>query len=289
MHVGDSSSRIFSSSSFLEKPFIYGTAWKEEETKRLTRLAIEQGFRGIDTANQRKHYHEAAVGEAIKEAIRDGIVSRDELFLQTKFTFRSGQDHRLPYDPTASIADQVAQSFASSLEHLGLNYLDSYILHGPSRGAGLHANDWDAWSAMEQLHDAGRVRSIGISNTSLDQLKTLLAKCRIAPTYVQNRCYATQEWGRDVRELCRKHGMVYQAFSLLTANARVLSHPTMLEIAANHQRHVSQVVFRFAIDAGMIPLTGTSQLEHMQTDLGAFGFKLNTEEVKLIEQIAIAN
>lgn len=289
MSAGDSSSSIFSSSSFLEKPFIYGTAWKEGETKRLTRLAIEQGFRGIDTANQRKHYHEAAVGEAIKEAIREGIVSREELFLQTKFTFQSGQDHRLPYDPTASIADQVAQSLASSLEHLGLNYLDSYILHGPSRGAGLHANDWDAWSAMEQLHDAGRVRSIGISNTSREQLKALLAKCRIAPTYVQNRCYATQEWGRDVRELCGKHGMVYQAFSLLTANARILSHPTLLAIAANHQRHVSQVVFRFAIEAGMIPLTGTSQPEHMRTDLDAFDFKLNAEEVKMIEQVAIAN
>ena len=289
MNAGDSSLSNSSLSSALKKPFIYGTAWKEEETKRLTRLAIEQGFRGIDTANQRKHYHEAAVGEAVTEAIRDGVVSRDELFLQTKFTFQSGQDHRLPYDPNASIADQVEHSLASSLEHLGVNYLDSYILHGPSRGAGLHANDWDAWSAMEQLHDAGRVRTIGISNVSFDQLRTLLAKCRIAPTYVQNRCFATQAWGRDVRELCRKHGMFFQAFSLLTANARILSHSTLIEIAAKHQRQVTQVVFRFAIDAGMIPLTGTSQPEHMRADLGAFDFKLNAEEVKRIEHVAIAN
>lgn len=93
MNAGDSSSSIFSSSSILEMPFIYGTAWKEDETKRLTRLAIEQGVRGIDTANQRKHYREAAVGEAIKDAIRDGIVFRDALFLQTQFTFQSEHAH----------------------------------------------------------------------------------------------------------------------------------------------------------------------------------------------------
>src|SRR5438874_9695478 len=97
--------------------FLYGTAWKEDQTRPLTELAIKQGFRGIDTANQRRHYHEAAVGQAVAAAIAGGLVTRDELFLQTKFTFRNGQDHRLPYDPQAPIATQVEQSFASSLEH----------------------------------------------------------------------------------------------------------------------------------------------------------------------------
>ena len=72
--------------------FLYGTAWKENETQRLTEQALRQGFRGIDTANQRRHYHEAAVGQAISTAIKNGLVTRDELFLQTKFTFRRGQD-----------------------------------------------------------------------------------------------------------------------------------------------------------------------------------------------------
>src|SRR5579884_4249262 len=92
--------------------FLYGTAWKEAETRRLTELALQQGFRGIDTANQRRHYHEAAVGQAIAAILHGGLVSRDELFLQTKFTFRHGQDQRLPYDPDAAIAVQVEQSFA---------------------------------------------------------------------------------------------------------------------------------------------------------------------------------
>src|SRR5260221_7464714 len=95
--------------------FLYGTAWKENETKRLTELALAAGFRGIDTANQRRHYHEAAVGEAVQASIASRVVTRDELFLQTKFTFQRGQDHRLPYDAAAPIAVQVEQSFVSSL------------------------------------------------------------------------------------------------------------------------------------------------------------------------------
>src|SRR5687768_9478802 len=119
--------------------FLYGTAWKEDQTQRLVELALQQGFRGIDTANQRKHYHEAAVGHAIAAAIQRGLVRREDIFLQTKFTFQAGQDHRLPYDPAAPIASQVQQSFASSLTHLGVETIDSYLLHGPSQRTGLAA------------------------------------------------------------------------------------------------------------------------------------------------------
>src|ERR1700687_2510402 len=83
--------------------FLYGTAWKEDQTQRLTELALRQGFRGIDTANQRRHYHEAAVGLAINASVKSGLVARKDLFLQTKFTFLEGQDHRLPYDPVAPV------------------------------------------------------------------------------------------------------------------------------------------------------------------------------------------
>src|SRR5262245_29002347 len=110
--------------------FLYGTAWKEDETERLTTLALSLGFRGIDTANQRRHYHEAAVGRGVAAAVAGGVVTRADLFLQTKFTFRRGQDHRLPYDPDAPIARQVEQSFQSSLDHLGTDVIDSYVLHG---------------------------------------------------------------------------------------------------------------------------------------------------------------
>ena len=270
----------------LKMPFIYGTAWREDETRRLTRLAIEQGFRAIDTANQRKHYHEAAVGDAIQDAIHGNCVTRADLFLQTKFTFQSGQDHRLPYDPSAPIEEQVQQSLESSLEHLGVDYVDSYVLHGPSRGTGLDSNDWGAWHAMEGLQDAGVTKLLGISNVSLEQLKLLVDKARIPPAFVQNRCYAIQRWGQDVRAFCNARGIIYQAFSLLTANAKFLSHPTLLGIAENHQRNAAQVVFRYAIDSGMVPLTGTSQKEHMLDDLSALEFRLSPVEREAIENIA---
>src|SRR5438034_1675314 len=90
--------------------FLYGTAWKEDRTQALTELALRMGFRGIDTANQRRHYVEAAVGQGLAAAYRAGVVTRADLFLQTKFTYQPGQDHRLPYDPAADVSTQVAQS-----------------------------------------------------------------------------------------------------------------------------------------------------------------------------------
>ncbi len=159
--------------------FLYGTAWKEDETQRLTELALRAGFRGIDTANQRRHYHEAAVGQGISAA--SDLVARNDLFLQTKFTFRRGQDHRLPYDANAPVAVQVAQSLASSLVHLGTDAIDSYLLHGPTERNGLATADWEAWRAMEDAHDQGRVRLLGVSNFSLEQLRLLCDKARVRP------------------------------------------------------------------------------------------------------------
>lgn len=263
--------------------FLYGTAWKEGETERLATLALRQGFRGIDTANQRKHYFEAAVGAAVRAALADGTVARGDLFLQTKFTFRNGQDHRLPYDPDAPVAQQVEQSFASSLEHLGVESLDSYLLHGPSRRSDLIDADWEAWRAMEAIHATGRAKMLGISNVAPDQLEALCAAARVRPRFVQNRCYASAGWDRAVRRLCSKYGIVYQGFSLLTANATVLGHADVVRIAKRHGRTPAQVVFRFALEVGMVALTGTTDATHMRADLDAVHFSLDPGEVAAIE------
>jgi diketogulonate reductase-like aldo/keto reductase len=268
--------------------FLYGTAWKEDKTRRLTTLAIQTGFRGIDTANQRRHYHEAAVGEAVAAATAGGLVARDELFLQTKFTFLRGQDHRLPYEADAPIRIQVEQSLASSLTHLKVGTIDSYLLHGPSERTGLTAGDWEAWRAMEALHDIGRVRLLGVSNFGLDQLERLCERARVLPNFVENRCYAVRGWDRKVREFCAAHDMVYQGFSLLTANREALGHREIERIANRHGRTVSQIVFRFALEVGMIPLTGTTNAEHMRQDLEVFDFRLDLDEVDRIENVAMA-
>src|SRR5262249_16179204 len=132
---------------------MYGTAWKEDATESLVLGALRAGFCAIDTANQRKHYFEEGVGKGIARA----AIAREQLFLQTKFPFRDGPDDRLPYDPRAPIAHQVAQSFESSLAHLGTDHLDSLVLHGPTRRVGLGAEDREAWRAMEGIAKTRRV------------------------------------------------------------------------------------------------------------------------------------
>lgn len=266
---------------------LYGTAWKEDATQALTELALEQGFRGIDTANQRKHYFEAAVGDGIAACIQRNLVTREQLFLQTKYTFRGGQDDRLPYDERASITDQVKQSIASSLEHLQTSYIDSYVLHGPSRRIGLGPDDWDAWRAMEEAHDQGIVRSLGISNVTIEQLQLLYRDARVRPQFVQNRCYATQGWDRWVRAFCKSNSIVYQGFSLLTANHQTLTRPEISRIAQKYNRTVSQMIFRFAIDCGMLPITGTTKQQHMVADLEVDQFRLEPDEIQAIEQIEL--
>ncbi|HUS40865.1 MAG TPA: aldo/keto reductase [Pirellulales bacterium] len=267
--------------------FLYGTAWKEDDSQRLTELAVQQGFRGIDTANQRQHYYEEGVGHAVAAAIENGRVVRDELFLQTKFTFQAGQDHRLPYDPAAPIASQVEQSFASSLAHLGVDTIDSYVLHGPSQRNGLGSADWDAWRAMESIHDSGRARLLGVSNVTLEQLQALCEDARVRPRLVQNRCFSINGWDFQVREFCTANEIVYQGFSLLTANRETLAHPDLVSIARRYGRDIAQIIFRFAMDVGMIPLTGTTNADHMRADLEVFDFRLEPEEVELIERLAV--
>ncbi|HEX7153764.1 MAG TPA: aldo/keto reductase [Thermoanaerobaculia bacterium] len=268
-------------------PFLYGTAWKEDATERLTRLAIDTGFRGIDTANQRKHYFEAAVGAGIAGAIEAGVVGRDDLFLQTKFTYRGGQDHRLPYDPDADPATQVRQSFASSLEHLRVERLDSYVLHGPSRRRGLSELDRAVWRTMEALHGEGKTRFLGISNVALDQLELLVGLAEVKPAFVQNRCFASLRWDADVRSFCRANDIVYQGFSLLTANARELRTARFRELVARVGKTPAQVVFRFARQVGMLPLTGTTDVNHMREDLASNDFELSAEDVAAIESIGV--
>ncbi len=263
--------------------FLYGTAWKEERTAPLVRAAVQAGFRGIDTANQRRHYFEQAVGDALEELYQDGRLTRQDLFLQTKFTYAGGQDHRLPYDPQADFPTQVRQSCASSLQHLRTDSLDSYVLHGPSVARGLSDADYQVWKEMEALCREGKTTFIGVSNVSLGQLRMLVQAAEIPPRFVQNRCFAVTQWDRDVREFCAAQNIIYQGFSLLTANPQLFREPDMIKLARRHQKTVAQVIFRFAQQVGMLPLTGTTDDSHMREDLESSTFQLAEEDVRLIE------
>ncbi len=264
--------------------FMYGTAWKKEATTQLVQLAVASGFTAIDTANQLIHYQEALVGEALLELAKQGV-TRESLFLQTKFTPVNGQDHRTPYDAAADLTTQVAQSFQSSLAHLHTDYLDSYVLHGPYARRGLSDADWEVWAAIESFYDSGKTKMIGISNVSAEQLDLLCAKARHKPMVVQNRCYAAFGWDKDVREICRTHKLIYQGFSLLTANREVFIEPAIRSMAAKYQTGLAQIVFRFSQQVGMVPLTGTTNQQHMTEDLQCERFTLPPDELALIETI----
>ena len=276
---------MISRQGLLIPDFLYGTAWKEERTAALVESALRSGFRGVDTANQRKHYFEAGVGEGLAAAYRAGVVTRRELFLQTKFTYRRGQDDRLPYDPAARLSAQVAQSMASSLEHLATDFVDSYVLHGPT------SHDWaeadsEVWEAMARERDAGRTRLLGVSNVSLGHLERMEALRQEMPAFVQNRCYARFGWDREVRGFCAKRGIVYQGFSLLTANLEVLGHPLVKKIADLVDATPAQVIFAFARGVGMLPLTGATNAVHMAQDLATRGLALPAEAIRAIESLA---
>jgi diketogulonate reductase-like aldo/keto reductase len=266
--------------------FMYGTAWKEEATAELVQLAVLSGFRAIDTANQLIHYREALVGEALQKLEKRGI-NRQALFLQTKFTPVDGQGGRAPYDAQADIATQVEQSFASSLNHLQTDYIDSYVLHAPYSRRGLGKADWEVWTAMERLYHLGKTKMIGVSNIQAGQLLELCERANMRPMAVQNRCFAVLLWDREVREICRRYGIIYQGFSLLTANRDVLVHPEIRLIARRLDAGPAQVIFRFAMQIGMLPLTGTTSEQHMKQDLQAEELTLTNEEVQRIETIAL--
>ena len=193
----------------------------------------------------------------------------------------------MPYDARAPLATQVAQSFDSSLAHLQTDRVDSYVLHGPYSRRGLGREDWEVWGAIETIYESGRARMIGVSNVSAEQLETLCGKAKHKPMVVQNRCYAAWGWDQQVRAICRTHGMIYQGFSLLTANREVFAEPEIRAMAARHETGLAQIVFRFAMQIGMLPLTGTTNPQHMREDLQCDRFTLSTEEVQRIESIGL--
>jgi len=263
--------------------FLYGTAWKEDDTRRCVRDALAAGFRAIDTANQRRHYSEAGVGEALADWFVEH--PRADLFLQTKFTYQRSQDHRLPYDPAAPLPERVVQSVRSSLAHLHTEYLDAYLLHGPSVRVGLGPDDHAVWQTMEQLYEEGTLLQIGVSNVRADQLRALLDRASVKPAFVQNRCYARTGWDADVRAICHENGITYQGFSLLTANRVTWGHKETARIARSHGATPAQVIFQCAIRLGILPITGTTDPAHMAQDLDSRALALSEVDVDAVTRI----
>lgn len=262
---------------------LYGTAWKKEHTADLVALALQSGFRGIDTACQPKHYEEALVGEGCERFYQNGG-KREELFIQTKFTPREGQDpFRIPYDPHASLEEQIIASCEASKQNLRTNYLDSFLLHSPLFP---YVNLLKAWSVFESLYDEGKVHQIGISNCyDLSLLQKFYDNARIKPSVVQNRFYADVHYDKTLREWAKEKGVIYQSFWTLSANPHILHSPTIRDMIDIYRKSAEQIFYRYVIQKGIIPLNGTTSAQHMKEDLTIFEFSLEAKDVERIDAL----
>jgi len=205
--------------------FIYGTAWKAEQTATLVYRALKAGFRGIDTAAQPRHYNEAGVAEGIRRAITEGVVTRKDLYIQTKFTPPSGQDpSNMPYDSSAALEDQIRVSIASSLRNFTIfgeqAYLDCLVLHSPLRTPELTREAWNVMSS----YVPNLIRTIGISNTTLQVLQSLCVE-DIPPSVVQNRFYPATKYEISLRKFARENKIIFQSFWTLSGNPTLWRSP----------------------------------------------------------------
>jgi diketogulonate reductase-like aldo/keto reductase len=262
---------------------IYGTAWKKDRTAALVEQAIGLGFRGIDTACQPKHYNEAGVGDGVAACLHREI-DRTDLYLQSKFTSLSGQDPmQVPYDPRASLSEQVAQSFQTSLKNLQTTYLDCLVLHSP---LATPQHTLEVWQAMEQIFHCGGAKQLGISNCyDPQQFELLYRNANVKPAVIQNRFYAETGYDRAIRYFCRQHRIIYQSFWTLTANPNVLAHPTLQTLAAKYQRSAAQIFYRYLSQIDIVPLSGTTSESHMREDLAIFDFELTADECDALETL----
>ena len=227
------------------------------------------------------------VGAALQILEHDLQISRESLWIQTKFTPLGGQDPKnVPYDENAELKDQVDQSVQKSLGHLGK--IDSLLLHSPLRR---FQDTMVVWGRFEAAVDRGDVKQIGISNCyDVKVFKDLYDKARIKPKVLQNRFYADSNYDKDLRAFCRNNHVTYQTFWTLTANKHLLvasKKNAITDAATRLKATPEQILFAYLIRAGHQPLTGTKSPRHMQQDLQApkLAADLDPTEVAAIDKL----
>ncbi len=259
---------------------IYGTAWKEEKTAQFVALAIENGFKAIDTACQPKHYNEKLVGDGIAKA---GI-SREDIFIQTKFTPIGGQDvNNMPYNANDDLAKQVNDSLKVSLSNLQTNYIDSLLIHSPISPI---KDMLKVWQIFESFVDNGIIKQIGISNCyDIKLFEYIYSTSKIKPKVLQNRFYASSGYDKELRAFCNKNDISYQSFWSLTANPHILNSDIVHNLSDKYNKTKAQIFYRFLTQINITPLNGTTSEKHMKEDLAIFEFELDGEEIDKIDRL----
>jgi len=234
-----------------------------EDLAEAVKTAIAKGYRSIDTAQV--YRNEESVGRGIRAAIAEGLVSRDELFVTSK-VWNDG----LSYEETLAAYD-------SSLEKLGLDYLDLYLIHWP----GLDTNYIDAYKALEKIYQDGRVRSIGVSNFHVHHLEHLLKETTVIPVInqIEFHPHLTQE---EVRAYCKEHGIQVEAWSPLM-NGSLLEEELIQQLATKYSKTPAQIVLRYDVQHGVVTIPKTMTPARMTENLHVFDFTLTDEEMAQLD------
>ncbi|KIR62339.1 oxidoreductase [Cryptococcus bacillisporus CA1873] len=236
---------------------------------------------------------EDLVGQAIKSLISEGVVKREELYIQTKFTSIDGQDPSLtlPYDPSSPVEEQVKQSFETSLKNLGVEYIDAVVLHSPLKS---REDTLKAYLTLSRFLSTKQVRHLGISNCYdplllkwlIDSVAEYSSKHQEEPEVkveiVQNRWYEGNGWDWDIYDICRGHDIRYQSFWTLTGSPTLLKQPFLINLAAKYGLTPEQTIYKLCQLWGITPLCGTTSLAHAKEAVSvenATGLMSSTEEV----------
>jgi 2,5-diketo-D-gluconate reductase A len=233
------------------------------ETRQAVATAIETGYRHIDTA--RLYDNETEVGEAVRES---GLL-RDEIFVTTKLW---GTDQGY---------DNTMRGFDASMQRLGFDVLDLYLIHWPTPAKDLYV---DTWRAMEQLYRDGRIRAIGVSNFQPDHLRRLLDRSEVVPVInqVELHPYLQQH---EVRKANEELGVLTEAWSPIARGGALLADPTITGLADKHGRTPAQVVLRWHIELGNVVIPKSVTPSRMQENLDVFGFSLDEDDMAAIARL----
>lgn len=225
-------------------------AARGEVTRGAVRAALSRGYRHVDTA--RIYGNEADVGAAV----RDGGVPREQVFVTTKL-WNDDQGY-----------DRALRAFDQSLERLGLDYVDLYLLHWPVAGRRL-----DSWRALERLFAEKRARAIGVSNFLVPHLRELLDRATVAPAVNQIELTPFLQ-RRDTVALCEERGVVVEAYSPLTRGRR-LDDPTVAAVARRAGRTPAQVLLRWGVQRGFVVLPKSTHADRIAENAALFDFALD--------------
>ncbi|CAM5650301.1 Aldo/keto reductase OS=Lysinibacillus sphaericus OX=1421 GN=LS41612_22715 PE=4 SV=1 [Lysinibacillus sphaericus] len=234
-----------------------------DDLAEAVKTAIAKGYRSIDTAQV--YRNEESVGRGIRAAIDEGLVAREELFVTSK-VWNDG----LSYEETLA-------AYASSLEKLGLDYLDLYLIHWP----GLDTNYIEAYKALEKIYQDGRVRSIGVSNFHVHHLEQLLKETTVIPVInqIEFHPHLTQE---EVRNYCKEHRIQVEAWSPLM-NGSLLEEALIQQLASKYNKTPAQIVLRYDVQHGVVTIPKTMTPSRMTENLDVFDFALADEEMAQLD------